>query len=261
MQLAIPSAPRDVKLKQVPGAFRRLAVVAAASLVATAGLWAVAGLTGRWLSSERDFFERAVEVDGLVADVQLPPFEQRGSEDATVTVLYELDGRPQTASGVAVESERAEGMGRGARLTLLVDPRAPTKPRERFTAEGKGGRRTLALGALGLGLVVSLLLGAREWRRAIRREVEPLRTGMLVWLTPDGELPDTKNELVFPASYWKQDVQQKVTARARPGRAPVRNGDKLLAAVLPSQPAWVRVIDEDLAQTLGWFRDSGPGRL
>ena len=32
--------------------------------------------------------------------------------------------------------------------------------------------------------------------------------------------------------------------------------EKLLAAVVPSRPTWVRVIDEDLAHQLGWFVNS-----
>jgi len=261
MQLAIPSAPREVKLTQVPGAFGRLAVVALLSLLACVALWALARQPGRWLSGEGDFFARAQEVEGQVVEVKLPPFERRGSEDATMTVLYQADGRSLSASGVKVESTRAEGLGRGMKVKLLVDPEAPNRPRDLLTAEGAGPWRVVGWALLGLGLLASAALGAREWRRAIRREVEPLRTGALVWLTPDGALPDTKKETVFPASYWRQDVQHKVSARARPGRAPVRNGDKLLAAVVPAQPTWVRVIDEDLARTLGWFRDSGPGRL
>jgi hypothetical protein len=34
----------------------------------------------------------------------------------------------------------------------------------------------------------------------------------------------------------------------------VRNGSKVLAAVVPREPDWARVIDEDLARTLGWIR-------
>ncbi|MFP2908384.1 DUF3592 domain-containing protein, partial [Pyxidicoccus sp. 3LFB2] len=50
------------------------------------------------------------------------------------------------------------------------------------------------------------------------------------------------------------DVKHAVRARVRPGRAPVRNGEKVLAAVVPRQPGWARVIDQDLAKELGWVR-------
>jgi len=100
--------------------------------------------------------------------------------------------------------------------------------------------------------VLALLL-LLEGRRALLRELNPLRHGMLVWLTPNAPLPETKQETVFAAHYYRQDVKYEVQARARPGRAPVRNGEKVLAAVVPSRPTWVRVIDEDLAKTLGWY--------
>jgi hypothetical protein len=35
----------------------------------------------------------------------------------------------------------------------------------------------------------------------------------------------------------------------------VRNGEKVLAAVVPRRPTWVRIIDADLAKTLGWITD------
>jgi hypothetical protein len=34
----------------------------------------------------------------------------------------------------------------------------------------------------------------------------------------------------------------------------VRNGEKVLAAVVPTEPTWARVVDEELAKTLGWYR-------
>ena len=60
--------------------------------------------------------------------------------------------------------------------------------------------------------------------------------------------------MFFPANYWKQDRKHTVHARLRPGRAPVRNGEKVLAAVLSSLPDQARVIDEELARVLGWVR-------
>ncbi|HEX8439547.1 MAG TPA: DUF3592 domain-containing protein, partial [Archangium sp.] len=91
-------------------------------------------------------------------------------------------------------------------------------------------------------------------RRTLRVELEPLRTGALVWLTPEGPLPESRREVLFPASYWKQDRKHAVRARLRPGRAPVRNGDKVLAAVSSALPDQARVIDEELARALRWVR-------
>lgn len=254
MQLAIPSAPRPVKLSQVPGAFVRVGVVAAIALVVTALLWALGARAQVWRSKERDFLENAIEVKGTVAEVALPPFEDRQTKPATLRVLYELDGKERAAGGVKMDALEAEGIGTGAKLLLLVDPRAPGAPREARYARGRGGLASLAGAGLGLGLLLTLAAVAWELRRAIRREVAPLRVGALVWLTLDAELPDTRAELVFPAHYFRDGVKHAVTARGRPGRAPVRNGEKVLAAVLPSQPSWVRVIDEELARTLGWYR-------
>jgi hypothetical protein len=172
---------------------------------------------------------------------------------AKLTVLYPWEGRSLTASGVEADADEVEGLGKGAAVLLLVDPQDPSHPREASRARGRAGFKLLGWGGVALGLLVGALALAREARRAVRRELEPLRKGMLVWLTPGEELPRTREELVFNASYWRDDVEQKVRARARPGRAPVRNGDKLLAAVLPSEPSWVRVVDEDLAKALGWF--------
>lgn len=254
MQLAIPSAPRPVKLSQVPGAFVRVGVVAAVALVITAVLWALGARAQLWRSHERDFLERAVEVKGTVAEVSLPPFADRQTKPASLRVLYEFDGKERAAAGVKMDALDAEPIGPGAKLVLLVDPQAPSAPREARYARGQSGLVSLAGAGLGLGLLLTLAAVAWELRRAIRREVAPLRVGALVWLTPDADLPDTRVELVFPAHYFRDDVKHAVTARGRPGRAPVRNAEKVLAAVLPSEPTWARVIDEDLARTLGWYR-------
>ena len=254
MQLAIPSPPRQVRLAQVPGALARLAVVAGVALAATLAAGGASLLAGGWLSRESDFFARAVEVDARLYEVKLPPFEAREREPARASVLYLWEGRERSVSGVLMEATVAEGLGPGASLKILVDPQAPERPREAAWARAQAGlRRFLPLG-LGLGALLGVLLVARELRRALRRELQPLRTGMLVWLTPDEELPRTKGELVFPGHYYREDVKHAVKARARPGRAPVQNGGKLLAAVVPAEPDWVRVIDEDLAKDLGWYR-------
>jgi len=254
VQLAIPSAPRRATLAQVPGALSRVGVVAVSSVVLVAVVSGLGSLAARHLAKERDFFTAAVEVKGTVAEVSLPPLEERRGGEAKLRVLYSVDGRPHTASGVVMDAFEAEGLGAGAAVTLLVDPRRPSAPRELHQAWRGEPALCLGQGSLALGVLVAVLLVARELRRALRRELEPLRVGALVWLTPDVELPKTKGELRFPAHYFRDDVKHAVTARGRPGRAPVTNGEKILAAVVPSEPTWARVIDEDLARTLGWFR-------
>lgn len=254
MQLAIPSAPRKASLAQVPGALVRVAVVAGLAALLVAALGFLGGLAARHLAKEKDFLTAAVEIPGTIAEVSLPPLDERHGGVAKLRVLYELDGKSRTASGVAMDALAAEGLGPGAKVTLLVDPSKPSAPRERRDAWRGESTLWLGQGGLGLGAILGVLLVVRELRRAVRRELAPLRTGALVWLTPDVELPQTKGELRFPAHYFRDDVKQQVTARGRPGRAPVKNGGKILAAVVPSEPTWARIIDEDLARTLGWFR-------
>jgi hypothetical protein len=252
-QLAIPPAPRAVSLLQVPGALRRLGVtVGVGSVLVVALVVGARALSGR-LSAEGDFFSHAEEVTAQVADVRLPPPEVCDSEPASLHVIYEFKGR-QLAASIEADGLESEGLARGSRVLLLVDPRAPAEPREALRARRRAGAQPLGWAALTLGVGLVMVLAAFELRRAFRRELDPLRRGMLVWLTPPPELPPSRGEVIFPASYWRDDVAQQVTARARPGRAPVRNGEKLLAALLPSEPRWVRVIDEDLARALGWYR-------
>ncbi|MEW5741228.1 MAG: DUF3592 domain-containing protein [Myxococcota bacterium] len=253
MKLAIPTAPRHASLHQIPGALVRVGVVALLSVLLVAALGALGSLGARALAKERDFLSAAVEVPGTVAEVSLPPLEDRRGAVAKLRVLYVVDGRERTASGVEMDALEAEGLGAGAKVTLLVDPAKPAAPRELRQAWRGEPWVWLGQAGLGLGALVGVLLVARELRKAIRRELQPLRTGALVWLTPDVELPKTKGELRFPAHYFRDDVKHQVTARGRPGRAPVKNGEKILAAVVPSEPTWARIIDEDLARTLGWF--------
>lgn len=250
MQLAIPSAPRPVRLGQVPGALRRVGLVAAGALLVAGLLWWGGGRAQRALSAEREFLAVAEAVRGQVTEVALP----EGDGAARLRVIYRLGADDFSASGVLYEREAARGLGLGARVELLVDPAAPTKPKAADWVQGQGAWWWLSAVGLGVGLLGGLALVAFELRRAVRREVAPLRVGALVWLTPEGPLPDTKAELRFPAHYYRDDVKHAVTATGRPGRRPVRNGEKVLAAVVPSQPTWVRVIDEELAQTLGWYR-------
>lgn len=254
MQLAIPPAPRKVSLRQVPGAVLRLSLLLGSTALLAGLLFGAGGLVGTWASSEREFLAAAVPVTAQVVSVELPPAERHEREPAKLAVIYTLDGVQHGASEVEADAVGAEVLAKGNAVMLLVDPAHPTHPRESAWVARHSGRSTWALGGLWLGLVLGLGFLAFEVRRALRRELLPLRRGMLVWLTPDAELSTSREEQTFPASYWKDDVQYRVRARARPGRAPVRNGPKVLAAVIPSEPQWVRVIDEDLAQTLGWFR-------
>jgi hypothetical protein len=203
---------------------------------------------------EQGFLARAEEVQGQLAAMTLPPRGEREGAEATLEVLYEVEKVRYSASGVRTHAEYAEGLGPGARVRLLVDPRLPDKPREADYVRARAQALGLVPWGLGLGTLVAVGLFAWELRRTLRAELEPLRTGMLVWLTPEGPLPESRREALFPASYWKQDRKHEVRARLRSGRAPVRNGDKVLAAVLSSLPGQARVIDEELARKLGWVR-------
>lgn len=254
VMLAIPTAPRKVKLAQVPGALRRLGIVVAVAVCLAGGVSFVGMRAGRFLSGEADFVARAVEVPAKVTLVSLPKWEDRGTAAAKLSVIYVFNDVEQSASAVLANAERAEGLGLGANVTLLVDPRSPGAPREAEYARSQQGLYRFAWVGVGLGLLLALLLVGLEVRRAVRSELAPLRNGMLVWLTCEGGLPDTRAETTFDAHYFRQDVKLQVRARARPGRAPVKNGEKVLAAVVPSRPTWVRVIDEDLARELGWFK-------
>ena len=254
MQLAIPSAPRPVKLAQVPGSLARVALVGLGAAVLTLVVWLLAWRAQAPLSAQRAFLERAVEVQGQVTEVVLPPVDVRLEKPARLRVIYQVDGRDYAASGVPMAGDAAESIFTGARLKVLIDPSAPAKAQESQWARSQAGWVWLGSLILGVGLLLAAGLVAFELRRTLRRELAPLRLGALVWLTPDGALPDTKDELRFGAHYFRDDVRLQVTGRVRPGRRPVRNGEKVLAAVVPTEPSWARVIDEDLARTLGWYR-------
>lgn len=252
MQLAIPHAPRRVRLTQVPGAVWRLARGALLGLGAMAVLGAGAGWAGRFFVEEQAFAARAQEVEAQVARNRVPPPSEREDAEGTLDVLYTFADTQHSVSGVRTFAQSAAALGPGARVRLLVDPRQPDRPREAGFARARAAQVGWLPWGLGLGALVAVGLFAWELRRLWRSEVEPLRLGALVWLTPEGPLPETRAEVVFPAHYFRQDVKHAVRARVRPGRAPVRNGDKVLAAVVPRQPGWCRVIDQDLAKTLGW---------
>ncbi len=257
MRLAIPNVPRTVSLRQVPGALARLSVVAAIGVGLVAGLGLVSSKAGGWFSKERRFFAEAAEVPGKVTMVALPPRNQRERGVAKLSVIYSYPADfDRSAAGVETSALFAEGLGVGAIVPLLVDPQDPARPREAGYARDREGLQGLFPIGIGLGVLLALGLFGFELKKSVQRELEPLRSGVLVWLTPDDGLPETRSETVFAASYYLQDVKMPVKARARPGRAPVRNGEKVLAAVVPSRPTWVRVIDEDLARSLGWFINS-----
>jgi hypothetical protein len=241
----------------VPGALARLSVVGSAGVVLAIGLGLISSRAGGWLSKEKQFFADAIEVPGKVTQVNLPPRDQREGGVARLSVIYAWpEGFDRSAAGVLTSAIFAEGIGVGATVPLLVDPKDPDHPREGGYERDREGLQWFFPVGIGFGVLLALGLIGFELKRSVKSELEPLRTGMLVWLTPDEPLPETKAEMVFAASYFRQDVKIPVRARARPGRAPVRNGEKLLAAVVPSRPTWVRVIDEDLARTLGWFINS-----
>ncbi len=254
MRLAIPSAPRPVRLSQIPGALVRVGVVGGAALVVTALVWFGTSQLQAPLAAQRAFLARAVEVQGQVSEVKLPDLEQRLNSPARLRVIYLLDGREFSASNVTADGVEAEKYAQGAKVTLLVDPGKPTTAQEASYARAQAGWVWLGSAVLGLGVLLALGAVAFELRRAIRREISPLRVGALVWLTPEVALGDSKDELRFPAHYFRDDVKLAVTARVRPGRRPVRNGEKVLAAVVPSEPSWARVVDEDLARVLGWYQ-------
>ena len=114
MQFAIPHAPRRVRFTQVPGAVGRLVRTVLLGLVFMAVLGLGASFAGRFFIKERGFHARALEVDGLVARVTLPPLEKRLEEEATLEVLYTVECVQHTVSGVRTSAEYAETLGHGA---------------------------------------------------------------------------------------------------------------------------------------------------
>ncbi|MBL8924209.1 MAG: DUF3592 domain-containing protein [Myxococcaceae bacterium] len=250
MQLAIPHAPRPASLSQVPGAVRRVALVALACAASVLLVAMLARVAERWVTEEARFLDGAGPVTGTVVRVDRPKSERSAWP---VAVIYALGASQQSAT-IEVDVAVAERLGKGGPIELLVRPESPSQPRERNTVEGRASRSSLMLPLLGVVVVAAVLVLVRELRRAMRREVEPLRTGLLVWLTPDAPLPEARGPFAFPAHYFREDVKHAVVARADGRRRPVKNGEKLLAAVAPREPTWVRVVDEEVAQRLGWYR-------
>ncbi|MGV3620157.1 MAG: DUF3592 domain-containing protein [Archangium sp.] len=255
MKLAIPSPPRAVKLQQIPGALRRVGSIAAIFVVATLVAWVAVRAAQAPLASQHAFLRDAEEVDGKVIDVTLPPLEKRLQTPARLRVIYKWKSRDMSATSVPVDAEEAEKLFNGVPVKLLVDPAHPSHAQEASWARAQAGWVWLGSAVFGVGLLVAAAAVFFELRRAVRREVDPLRVGALVWLTPDAPLPETKDDLKFTGHYFRENVKHSVTARVRPGRRPVRNGEKVLAAVLPSLPTWARVVDEEIAQDLGWYRN------
>ena len=254
MQLAIPSAPRTVSLRQIPGAMRRVGLAAGLGVAVLIIAIAIAGVLEAPSRAQRSFLSVAQPVEGQVTEVLLPPMAARIETPARLRVVYSFEGTSRAASGIEMDGVEAERLFVGAKVPLLVDPAAPSRAQERSRAGSRGGWGALTSLIIGLAALLAIAAVTFELRRIVRREVAPLRLGALVWLTPGVALPDTTEELVFPAHYFRDDARIEVSARIRPGRRPVRNGEKVLAAVWAREPAWARVVDEPLAKTLGWYR-------
>ena len=244
MKLALPSPPRRVRVWQVPGALLRIgaAAVAGLAIVAALGVWGGGELAR--VDAERAAEKRAAQVVGTVSEVE------RGEGGARLGVLFRMEGRAYSASQVPFEKKEADALRRGSAVSLWVDPQQPDRPRspavQAKIANGLGARRAIAWGLPALVLVI-LTVGI-GW--LARREVRPIREGLLVWLTPKVP-PDGRRRIA--GHYFRQDVRHEIVARVRPLEALIRNGDKLLTAVAPTARKGI-VIDERLAQQLRWTR-------
>ncbi len=249
MQLAIPQAPRRVRLSQIPGGLARVGLVAAAMLALVAGAGFAAARWARAVGREEGFLARAQEVDAQVRDLQMPRGE--GEELARVDVLYELGGLQRVGTGLPLFVQDAQEIRWGSPLRILVDPANPDAPRELRLARSKApGLRAqrIALWTL-VGIFAAAACAVVVL--AFRREVLPFRKGALVWLTPDKLLPWGG---AFKASYLREDVRHAVRASVRAGKAPVLNGEKVLAAVAPGRGRRAKVIDEEMARAFGWWK-------
>jgi hypothetical protein len=170
-----------------------------------------------------------------------------------VEVLYRFKDRRESAT-VEVLASVVEGLGKGASLDLLVDPANPSHPRELLTVENLAPAAAVGIGILVFGGLLASAGVAWSVRRAVRREVEPLRTGALVWLTLDPIDPSRRTrELEVSATYMREDVKHSVVARINTHRSAVRHGDKMLGAVSTKEPGFARVVDEVVARRLGWM--------
>lgn len=252
LRFAIPKAPRAVKLGQVPGALRRLALAALAGVGVLGALCGLGLWLGKALSSQARFLDAAVPVTGRLLELRLPPKGERVGALARLTVAYAV-GDQKESGVVELDAERAEGLGKGAEVALLVDPAAPSQPRALERVQQLDESRRYVPWAAALGALAVVLSVLRELKRAVAKELEPLRLGALVWLTPDEPLGDGRKAQVIRGHYFRDDVKLEVRARVGPGTGVVRQGDKVLAAVVPRERDWVRVVDESLARALGWL--------
>ncbi len=248
MQLVIPHAPREVRLAQVPGALARVvtAALVGAVLTACAGVAAVHAL--RWAAAERAFVAKGLSLTGEVTTLE-------GGTDghARLGAAWTVAGRRYAASELTLGTDSTVPMA-GGPVALYVDPEDPSRARERTYAVARAQRAKAVPFAVAGALALAIALWAVAVVRAVRREVVPLRKGSLVWLTPDRPLPVTRGGRVVRASYFREDVKHAVRARVWPSRRPVRKDEKVLAAVLDSQPDWGLVVDEELLARLGWSR-------
>lgn len=249
MRLRLPPPPRKVRLRQIPGALPRIGAVIALGLTGMALCAAGERAALRRAREEQQGFARRIAVEGQIARVR----RDGHSEVVAADVLYQVEGRQFSAAGLEVESG-GRALGPGAALPLRVDPRRPDSPLEAQVARREEGRVfSSAWGWAALGLCA--LLGSAGWAAAsARAERRALREGLLVWATPDPEHPEIHFGRMR-AHYFRQDVRQRLWARARAGRAPIRNGDKVLAAAVPGRPRLAWIVDEALARSLGWVED------
>jgi hypothetical protein len=244
MKLALPAPPRRVRLGQVPGAPLRVAIVVLGCALVLAGALALGARQLRGYAQARAEDARAVNVEGVVASVE------RG-ERPTASALFELDGRRYSGSGIVLSPEHADRLRAGAVVKLRVDPLRPEHPLDPEVAEART-RRAMML-AITAAICALLVLLAAGWAivEIGRRERRPLREGLLIWLTPNEPIEGVRS---VRGHYFRQDVRYEVRARVRPKEPPIRNGEKVLAAVAPPRRHAI-VVDEQLAKTLGWLGD------
>ncbi len=155
MRLAIPNPPRKVSLTQVPGAVRRLAMVALGGVALMAAFGFGSRAAGRYVSAERAFLARADEVPGRVSAVARPD-SSKGQSEARLTVLYAYAGKERVATGVRVSAEASLLLGPGGAVSLLVDPQNPDAPREARDAREAAGPLGWVWPAVALGALLAV---------------------------------------------------------------------------------------------------------
>ena len=250
MQLQLPHPPRKVRLGQIPGAWLRVGLAALGALVLLAVIGALCLTLYRRADRDLSFVAKAQEVEGTVSDVRLA---KKGREVASFDVLYDFAGLRRAGSAVETFPDYAATLSRGSKVKLLLDGGDPDAPRDAAYAREKARQWDFAPYTVAVAIAAALVLAVWMVARAAKAELDPIRTGLIVWLTVEGQLPERGDRPVVRGSYYREDVKKDVRARIRPGRALVRNGDKVLAAVAPGRPNGALVVDEDLARALGWF--------